>query len=207
MAKYPEVKLTPKRIAPQEVKIWTEYSAGLYSIGHITEEEYRLVLHAQMPVDSLGRLWTIGVDSGKWYRLDEGEWVPDIPPLTLYMMVPEDALKQLEREDEAKYKQAIADIQSKRAARPPVKESAPPPKPVEEAAPVEEKPPAQIPDTDERISCEKCGTENPAAAKFCTGCGQPLQKAAPSEITCPECGTENPPGASFCMNCGNPLKE
>ena len=30
--------------------------------------------------DSQGRHWTIGVESGKWYRLESSAWVEDTPP-------------------------------------------------------------------------------------------------------------------------------
>ena len=47
--------------------------------------------------------------------------------------------------------------------------------------------------------CASCQTENPAGAKFCMGCGQPL---APAVTHCTECGTELPAGAHFCAACG-----
>jgi membrane protease subunit (stomatin/prohibitin family) len=47
--------------------------------------------------------------------------------------------------------------------------------------------------------CTSCQASNPANAKFCMGCGQPL--AAPP-IHCTACGNELPPGAHFCGNCG-----
>jgi class 3 adenylate cyclase len=49
--------------------------------------------------------------------------------------------------------------------------------------------------------CAACGTENPAGAKFCTGCGASLQ------ATCAACETVNPSGARFCSECGAPLGE
>jgi membrane protease subunit (stomatin/prohibitin family) len=47
--------------------------------------------------------------------------------------------------------------------------------------------------------CASCQAGNPAGAKFCMGCGQPL---APAVVHCTECGTELPPTAHFCANCG-----
>jgi membrane protease subunit (stomatin/prohibitin family) len=57
------------------------------------------------------------------------------------------------------------------------------------------KPPA------ETIACPKCGTANPAGAKFCNNCGSSLS----TTIKCANCGVENKPGAKFCNNCGNKL--
>jgi membrane protease subunit (stomatin/prohibitin family) len=49
------------------------------------------------------------------------------------------------------------------------------------------------------VTCSSCSAANPAGAKFCMGCGQPLAQAAPH---CTSCGTELPPGARFCGSCG-----
>ncbi len=61
------------------------------------------------------------------------------------------------------------------------------------------------------MKCPKCQTENPNTARFCAGCGSPLQApraAAPRSSTglrCAKCGTNNPPGSVFCESCGNRL--
>ena len=49
------------------------------------------------------------------------------------------------------------------------------------------------------VACAQCQAANPAGAKFCMGCGQPL---APAVVHCTECGTELPPTAHFCATCG-----
>jgi class 3 adenylate cyclase/tetratricopeptide (TPR) repeat protein len=46
------------------------------------------------------------------------------------------------------------------------------------------------------MSCPVCQRENPADARFCNGCGQPLARI------CAACARENPPDASFCAGCG-----
>ncbi len=51
------------------------------------------------------------------------------------------------------------------------------------------------------VACAACSHANPAGAKFCMGCGQPL---APLVVHCTNCGTELPGGAKFCMSCGTP---
>ena len=47
--------------------------------------------------------------------------------------------------------------------------------------------------------CASCQAANPAGARFCMGCGQPL---APAVAHCTECGAELPTGAHFCAGCG-----
>lgn len=43
----------------------------------------------------------------------------------------------------------------------------------------------------------KCGAQNPAGAKFCTGCGEKRVEG----WAC-ACGAQNPAGAKFCASCG-----
>ena len=47
--------------------------------------------------------------------------------------------------------------------------------------------------------CAGCARDNPAAARFCGGCGAPL------EAPCPACQSPNPPGNKFCHQCGGAL--
>jgi class 3 adenylate cyclase len=51
------------------------------------------------------------------------------------------------------------------------------------------------------VTCLNCQFENPAGAKFCQNCGQPLTRS------CPNCGTVNQASAKFCMNCGTNLSD
>ena len=50
------------------------------------------------------------------------------------------------------------------------------------------------------MRCSNCGSENPAAKRFCSECGAGFPRA------CPQCGAENAPAAKFCGECGAPLK-
>jgi membrane protease subunit (stomatin/prohibitin family) len=70
------------------------------------------------------------------------------------------------------------------------------PPPAGGAPPAAESPAVEAP---AQGACAACGTPNPAGAKFCKGCGQPV---APQTVHCTNCGTELDAGAKFCMNCG-----
>src|SRR5712671_8058592 len=48
------------------------------------------------------------------------------------------------------------------------------------------------------MRCSKCGSENPAAKKYCSECGVGLL------MRCPRCNAENAPTAKFCGECGAP---
>src|SRR3954468_12190630 len=50
-------------------------------------------------------------------------------------------------------------------------------------------------------TCQTCGTENPASARFCMSCGAQLERR------CPSCGAAAPPQARFCMECGSALAD
>jgi class 3 adenylate cyclase/tetratricopeptide (TPR) repeat protein len=49
------------------------------------------------------------------------------------------------------------------------------------------------------VSCPQCRQDNPAGAKFCSGCGGRL------EAVCAACGHSNLPGSRFCNECGKPV--
>jgi class 3 adenylate cyclase len=49
------------------------------------------------------------------------------------------------------------------------------------------------------MTCARCGTANPEAAKFCLNCGSPLAGR------CVSCGAELAPAARFCVSCGQPV--
>ncbi len=52
--------------------------------------------------------------------------------------------------------------------------------------------------------CGKCGTQNHADARFCSGCGNAIS-APQAGQNCPKCGTATPAGALFCSGCGAKL--
>ncbi|MGF6989748.1 ribosomal protein L40E/Skp family chaperone for outer membrane proteins [Lachnospiraceae bacterium PM6-15] len=61
------------------------------------------------------------------------------------------------------------------------------------------------------MTCEKCGYDNAAEAKFCEKCGSKLsvQKEEPKieQKQCPKCGAENMIGSKFCEKCGNSFNQ
>ena len=61
------------------------------------------------------------------------------------------------------------------------------------------------------VNCQKCGSEVPYHAPFCSSCGSPVQSSpvseSPADTACPLCGTPLPPGRAFCTNCGKPVEK
>jgi hypothetical protein len=61
----------------------------------------------------------------------------------------------------------------------------------------------------EYITCSNCNAKVQQNKKFCTGCGDPIEKnVVNNELVesnlkkCPSCGTEIPYGKKFCTKCG-----
>ena len=57
---------------------------------------------------------------------------------------------------------------------------------------------ASMKESDDMISCDKCGAKSPRGAKFCFNCGDIF-------FCCPECGADNPENAAVCRRCGKPM--
>jgi transcriptional regulator with XRE-family HTH domain len=57
----------------------------------------------------------------------------------------------------------------------------------------------RIPPSLSSRTCPRCERENALAARFCIGCGKPL------ELACPACGAPADPAARFCPSCGTTL--
>ena len=52
-------------------------------------------------------------------------------------------------------------------------------------------------------TCSECGSIVSPTAKFCTVCGNKIEKENP--LACPECGYITKPGDNFCKSCGHKL--
>jgi membrane protease subunit (stomatin/prohibitin family) len=55
------------------------------------------------------------------------------------------------------------------------------------------------------VACAKCGTQNPAGAKFCSNCGATQQAPSAASVECPSCHTQVQAGSKFCASCGTSL--
>ena len=55
------------------------------------------------------------------------------------------------------------------------------------------------------VACAKCGTQNPAGAKFCSNCGATQQAPQAASVECPSCHAQVQAGSKFCASCGTSL--
>lgn len=56
------------------------------------------------------------------------------------------------------------------------------------------------------VPCPKCGTANPAGAKFCQNCGASTQPQQAATVECPNCHAHVQAGVKFCNNCGQSME-
>lgn len=56
------------------------------------------------------------------------------------------------------------------------------------------------------VPCPKCGTGNPAGAKFCSNCAAPQQAPQAATLACPKCQEPVQQGSKFCNNCGQSMQ-
>jgi hypothetical protein len=94
-----KLKVVPKKVTPETVQIVLERVKYIFSQGEINEDQYRFAVHCLTAGDIEGNLWTVGTETGKWYRKDGDEWIQDDPPGVLIWAVPEAELKKLEAEE------------------------------------------------------------------------------------------------------------
>jgi hypothetical protein len=52
-------------------------------MGKLTEDEFEDKIRSLLFRDDDGNYWTVGAQTEKWYRYEEGEWVQDSPPSAL----------------------------------------------------------------------------------------------------------------------------
>lgn len=64
---------------------------------------------------------------------------------------------------------------------------------------------AQQSGSGQTVACAKCGTQNPAGAKFCSNCGATQQAPAAASVECPSCHAQIQAGTKFCSSCGQSL--
>ena len=55
------------------------------------------------------------------------------------------------------------------------------------------------------VACAKCGTQNPAGAKFCSNCGATQHAPETASVECPSCHAQLQAGSKFCASCGTSL--
>ncbi|MBW2242871.1 MAG: zinc ribbon domain-containing protein [Deltaproteobacteria bacterium] len=175
--------------------------------GLISSDEACEIAATQYLIDETGGIWTVGLQSGGWFRFEETSWHPATAP-----PAPESLLRL--RPEAEHCAQCGADLESRHLCRscghwmPPELEGTSEvadrallgflmvglgtlPEPLVEPW----DPPGGLPD-DERpgLVCGGCGASNPAESRFCNQCAAPFG--------CPACGAVLSTESRFCSQCG-----
>jgi hypothetical protein len=168
-------KLIHAEISIKELQSMADSIKRLHASGRINGEQRRLFMHAIMAGDLDGNLWTIGTQTGKWYKQSGNKWLEGQPPEKLILVIPEKDFKKAEmRLDELKFELEMKTFRAKRCQK------------------------CGSEFTAEDRFCAKCGA---AVAKIQQQ--EPLPTRQPDK--CPGCGqviTDNP---NFCDKCGRKL--
>ncbi len=143
----------PEWITPDQAALWQEFIRFAFEFGLLDREEVEEVLRGFVLRDVDDREWTVGADSGQWYRRDpQGRWMVAEPPPALR---PPTLDLSPYRRPSAAASEAEALVMAASPAVGAVRGGgAPPPRPPG--------------------LCGLCGTQNAPTSRFCTGCGRPV---------------------------------
>jgi hypothetical protein len=147
-----------------------------YERGRTSAAEVEDILAGQIAIDEGGRIWAVGVRSGQWYHVKDGQWQPAQGAPGLEPTAEPAAL------DASVLRFVFSDAERlpERVAEP-------------------WDPPAGFPESliERDIQCPACSAKNPPGSRFCNQCAE--------RLGCPACGTVNPPHHRFCYQCGRGL--
>ncbi len=186
----------------QEIRAVFNVILERFNAGGITEDDARVLLQHLLVRDMDGTTWTIGSETGKWYRLTDDKWVEGSPrgPLEIKPAGIPEAIRcpkcgtNVPIDSTSCILCGNEFVAAKKAAVPPAV-----------------------------TKCAKCGASLSPGKKFCTSCGakfepvtgveavKPAQpaNAAPARETpsalCPKCNARIRPGMKFCTKCGGKL--
>src|ERR1700674_5702613 len=73
---------------PEELVRRIEELRARYQKGAMASESFNAMLKAFQFNDDVGHLWTVGANSGQWYRWDRTQWTAAPPPPSLMLASP-----------------------------------------------------------------------------------------------------------------------
>lgn len=72
-----------ERYTPEEILEQIRSLKAYYKSGGIDETSYKNILERSIFLDTWNRRWAMGANSLRWYRYNNGNWIPDFPTGTL----------------------------------------------------------------------------------------------------------------------------
>lgn len=180
---------------PEELVRRLEEIRRLHKGGALSAKTFNDFVSAFRFNDAAGHLWSIGANTGQWYRWDMTAWTPATPPQSLML---ENASIQQSSEwiitAGAGTRPSLQCSQCKASAADGTFCTKCGGKLVPAATPAS---PAHG-----VSSCSGCGTALKPGTKFCMNCGLPVTAQAPA---CRRCGKTIAAGVKFCTGCGAPV--
>ena len=184
-----------------------------YERGRISSGEAEEMLAGQVLLDENGQVWAVGVRSGQWYCVENGQWqLSPSPPgpvpavgagvdsrqcTNCSALVEEGnvcpkcgtSLETVLPAEQPLLEASILQLLFSNADRLPESVTDP------------WDPPAGFPQPliEADVQCPSCNGRNLPGSRFCNQCG--------ARLGCPNCGTVNPPHHRFCFHCGVALDE
>jgi len=156
--------LAVRRLTPTELMVMTGYVQLACSGQGVGLEEYQQLLRSLAAVDKNGKLWSLGVNSGTWYRQDGEDWVPGRPEGDLYLIR---AVEFVTNCPSCGKKNPAGKHFCTRCGS-----KLPPPRLPGKRWPDQKMENRQSLPAN---ACPQCGHENKPGAKFCSRCGTQLQ--------------------------------
>lgn len=204
MAESPELVRDTYR--PEELVRRLQELRRLYQGGAWSAAQFNDFASAFRFNDDVGHLWSLGANTGQWYRWDRTQWTVASPPQSLML-----ANQDLQRSSEwmitagaalAATPATATTLQCSRCKKPATSGTF-----CTTCGGKLETVTTSVPAT--ANVCTGCGTPLKGGAKFCAKCGKPALApayTAPQTPACPKCGKPFSPGKKFCSGCGTSLQ-
>ncbi len=151
------MEVEPKPVTRETVMHVFETIRYSFDSGEIDEKAYEFAMRCLVVGDVEGNHWTIGTETGSWYRKENDKWVRDDPPDVLIMAVPVEDIESLEKKVHAIREQVTEDVVN-------IAET-------------------DAGDETVKLTCEKCGTSLDAEARFCLECGTKTNRPESGDST------------------------
>jgi len=162
---------------PEELVRRVQEMRRLYQGGALSAALFNDFVSAFRFHDDVGHLWSVGANSGQWYRWDRTQWTQAPPPRSLTLV-----------NDEIQRSSAWMTTAAAASRPAPAAQAPAPAANVCGGCGAPWKPGAKF--------CTRCG--KPAAA--------PAQ-SAPRPSACPRCNKVISQGTKFCTGCGTPVAQ
>ncbi|MBN1369592.1 MAG: zinc ribbon domain-containing protein [Dehalococcoidaceae bacterium] len=83
LAEYRRFLQESAEVTPGLVELLFETASERYQSGHLTGDNFKDITRDLFFEDFSGNKWSMGIKSGSWYRRENRDWLPAVPPAKL----------------------------------------------------------------------------------------------------------------------------